>query len=231
ATTYRIYGSQDGGTPVLLLRTNATTASIVLPSGSFKWKVEALRDDCPPILSNEGTFVIQPAANCGSNAPPPLQPPVFGEDVPTTAGRSVVLPWIAQTRASFYRVWLSLNGRAFEDVGVTRDAHLERTLTAGAYRWFVQAFFENCPPLSSLTGEFTVEDATLRCSGNKPVIVEPVDGATIDKLRFRVTASDSGNRNVRYRFFAIVDRTNAEDEIVFLGTSTKPELDPTLQLP
>lgn len=231
ATAYRIYGSQDGGVPVLLLRTTSTTASIPLPSGSFKWKVEALRDDCPPILSNEGTFVIQPAASCNSNTPPQLLPPVLGDDLPTTTGRSVVLPWIAQTRASFYRVWLSLNGRAFEDVGITRDAQLERTLTAGAYRWFVQTFFENCPPLSSLTEEFTVEDATLRCSVAKPVIVEPIDHTTVDKLRFRITDVDTENRNVRYRFFAIIDRTNAEDEIVFLGTSTKPEFEPTLQLP
>jgi len=231
ATAYRIYGSHDGGAPVLLLRTTATTASIPLPSGSFKWKVEALRDDCPPILSNEGTFVIQAGANCSSNVPPQLQPPVLGDDLPTTTGRSVVLPWIAQTRASLYRVFLSLNGRPFEDVGVTRDLQLERTLTAGTYRWFVQGFFENCPPLSSLTDEFTVEDATLRCSGEKPVIAEPVDGATVDKLRFRVTDTSTENRNVRYRFFAIVDRTNGDDEVVFLGTSTKPEFEPTLQLP
>lgn len=231
ATAYRIYGSQDGGAPVLLLRTNATSASIPLPSGSFKWKVEALRDDCPAILSGEGSFVIQPAASCSSNVPPQQLQPVLGDDLPATTGRSVVLPWIAQTRASLYRVWLSLNGRAFEDVGVTRDTQLERTLLAGKYRWFVQGYYENCPTLSSATEEFVVEDATLRCSGEKPVIVEPVDGATVDRLRFRITDTDNGRRNVRYRFFAIVDRTNAEAEPVFLGTSTKTEFEPTLQLP
>lgn len=231
ATAYRIYGSQDGGAPVLLLRTNSTSASVPLPSGSFKWKVEGIRDDCPPVFSAEGTFVIQPAANCNSNIPPEPLAPLFGDDLPTTTGRSVVLPWIAQTRGSLYRVWLSLNGRPFEDVGVTRETQLERTLIAGAYRWFVQGFYENCPPLSSPVAEFTVEDATLRCSGEKPIVAEPLDGSTVDRLRFRITEGNAETRNVRYRFFAIVDRTNADDEVVFLGTSTTPEFEPTLQLP
>jgi hypothetical protein len=231
ATAYRVYASQDGGAPVLLLNTTATSASISLPSGTFKWKVEGLRDGCPPVLSNEGNFIIRPAASCNSNVPPQLQPPVFGDDLPTTTGRSVVLPWIAQTRGSLYRVWLSFNGRAFEDVGVTRDTQLERTLIAGAYRWYVQGFYENCPPLVSPTEEFTVEDATPRCNVARPVIAEPVNGATVNDLRFRISEVNTENRAVRYRFFAIVDRSNGNTETIFLGSSTEPEFEPALQLP
>lgn len=231
ATAYRVWASQNGGSIALIARTTATSASVNLPAGAFKFKIEALRDDCPSVLSPEGSFSVPTGSDCASNNAPQLGTPTPQTD-PATGRKSVILPWIAQSRVVLYRVFVALEGQPFEDAGDTRDAtQIEATLPPGNYRWFVQALFANCPAVNSALGTFTIEDTVPRCSTDKPVLAEPVNGATVQRLRFRVTEFAQPGRQVRYRFFAIVDRSNAEPEVVFLGASTTPELEPALQFP
>ncbi|HEY6210746.1 MAG TPA: hypothetical protein VIW45_00610, partial [Vicinamibacterales bacterium] len=233
ATAYRVWASQNGGAVALLARTSSTSASVNLPAGSFKVKIEALRDDCPSILSAEGSFTVPAANDCANNTAPQLGSPTPKQDS-ATGTKSIVLPWIAPSRGTgiLYRVFVALDGQPFDDAGDTRDAtQVEVALPAGNYRWFVQAFFANCPAINSPVGTFTVEDTGPRCSSDKPIVAEPVNGATVQKLHFRITEVARNARQVRYRFFAVVDRTNAEPEIVFLGASTSPEFEPALQLP
>ncbi|HJQ41375.1 MAG TPA: hypothetical protein VKB93_29900 [Thermoanaerobaculia bacterium] len=233
ATQYRIWASQNGGALALIARTTATSATVTLPAGTFLFKIEAQREDCPSILSNERGFTVPAAADCGNNTAPQLGTPTPKQD-PSTGRKSMVLPWIAQSRgtAILYRVFVALGSQPFENVGDTRDAtQVEASLPAGEYRWFVQVLFANCPAMNSEIGTFTVEESAPRCSSDAPVVTEPVNGATVQKLRFRVTEVARSSRQVRYRFFAIVDRTNAQAEPVFLGASTTPEFEPALQLP
>jgi hypothetical protein len=234
ATLYRVWASHNGGAFVLIANTASTSASVNVPAGTVKFRVEALRDDCPSILSAESSFIVPTANDCGNNTAPQLGTPTPKQD-PTTGRKSVILPWIAQSRgvAILYRVFLSLGAAPFENAGDTRgDAtQVEVSLPAGDYRWYVQVLFANCPSLNSEIGTFTVEESAPRCSTDKPVVAEPVNGATVQKLRFRITEVAKNTRQVRYRFFAIVDRTNAQAEPIFLGASTTPEFEPALQLP
>ena len=232
AKLYRIWASLNGSAPVLIGSTTSLSTSVALPAGAFKWRVEGVREDCLPIFSPESNFTILQGANCSNNVAPQLLPVVIKDDDDPAAGKPVLLPWIAQTRGALFRVWISKLGAAFEDVGITRENQFEINLPPGAYRWYVEEYIENCLPLrSAATEEFLVEDTTPRCLTDKPVLAEPVNGATYTKLRFRVVEVTVVNRPVRYRFFAIVDRTNALPEIVFLGASTKPEFEPDVQLP
>ncbi|HUP60799.1 MAG TPA: hypothetical protein VNA69_10315 [Thermoanaerobaculia bacterium] len=227
ATAYRIWGSFEGSAPLLLARTTALSASLSLPAGALKWRVEGIRDGCPSVFSAEGNFTVQTGANCSSNTAPQLLPPVITDDDPATAGKTVVLPWIAQTRGILARVFLAEIGQAFEDVGVTRADQFQILLQAGHYRWFVQLFFEGCPPLSSAFGELTVEDTIARCPSDKPSIIEPANGSTITNLRIRLS-DPAADEKVRYRFFLIVDSTNAAlPPFTFANT----EFDPIVQPP
>ncbi len=232
ATLYRVWASHNGGSLALIASTASTSASVNVPAGSVKFRVEALRDDCPSLLSAESIFTVPTANDCGNNTAPQLGTPTPKQD-PTTGRKSIVLPWIAQSRgtAILYRVFVSLGAAPFENVGDTRDTQVEVSLPAGEYRWYVQVLFANCPPMNSEIGTFSVEENAPRCSSDKPVVAEPVNGATVQKLRFRITEVAKNTRQVRYRFFAIVDRTNAQAEPIFLGASTAPEFEPALQLP
>jgi hypothetical protein len=231
ATAYRIWASQNNSATTLLAKVTTTSVTVNVPAGTVKFKIEGLRDDCPSILSAESSFTVPTANDCGSNTAPQLGTPTPKTDS-STGRKSVVLPWIAQSRAILYRVFVALDGQPFANEGDTRDAtQVEVSLDPGNYQFYVEAFYANCPSLKSEIKPFTVEETVPRCPTDKPVLAEPVNGSTVTKLRFRVTEVATTGRQVRYRFFAIVDRTNAAADAVFLGSSTEPEFEPTLGLP
>ena len=222
---YRVYVSIDGEAPVILTRTTTNSATVRLPAGNVVWRVEAQRgNDCPPVFSGEGRFTVQTGGNCAGNQAPVLVAPIGTREAPASVRNPVSFSWAAVANAIGYRIWVAQGSpAAFEDIGLTRETHLEKLLPPGSYQWFAQALFENCRPVDSTTSFFIVQADEPRCSDEVPTILEPANGATVTTLRFRVVEIPSA---VRYRFFA-ARAENADDpgDFIFLGSSPEPVLE------
>jgi hypothetical protein len=177
ATAYRVYVSIGGSSMEIVARTTAPEATVSLPAGAGVWKVEALRGNCPPVVSAEGRFNVGTGANCASNTAPVLVSPIGTEAAPANVTSPVTLRWSAVPNAIGYRVWLSRNGQAPSDIALTRNTEITRLMEEeGIYYFFVDAVFEGCTARSSGRSYFrlTVD----RCNNAAPVIMTPPNGST-----------------------------------------------------
>ena len=172
ASAYRLWVSVDGSAPQLSGRVTGTSVTLPTPSGNVVWQIEALADGCPSIFSPRGTFTVNTGANCGQNVAPTLVSPISGSQAQT----SVDFTWTAVPGALAYRVWASVNGEAFGDLGLTANTHLQRDLAAGSIVWFVEAIFSGCPPVPSARASFRINVAG--CPTDTPLLISPADGAT-----------------------------------------------------
>jgi len=174
ASAYRVYASLNGGAPELIARTTGTSRSLPLPSGGIELFVEVLFDSCPSIFSPHVKFTVAAAAACASHRPVTLVAPIGG----ATTNAEVEFKWAAtDPDVVLYRLWVSMNGEPFSSIGVTTDTALEQILAPGKGTWFVESFFNGCPPVASNKETFVIPDVP-RCNISKPVLVAPVDGAT-----------------------------------------------------
>src|SRR5207248_9698119 len=93
----------------------------------------------------------------------------------------ITFNWTATDSSALqYRVWVSLNGEPFTDIGFTKDTKLQHdfgTLT-GTGQWFVETLFENCPSVASARAAFVIPAAG--CATTGPQIVSPPDGTTVN---------------------------------------------------
>ena len=219
ATSYRIWVSFDGQTAEVIAKSSDAAASIALPSGTIEWYVEAQFSNCPSIFSPHARFTVSKGAGCDLHKAVTLVSPAVGEkrDSP------VDFQWIAADPASLYQVWISLDSAPFTPVGVTRGTHLQIELPPGDGKWFVESFFEGCPPVVSATGRFTVTPPT--CGADAPTLISPAPGASNisapvpfvwsavpGAIEYRVLASLDGGD------MAVIDKTS--------GTSTTRPLPP-----
>lgn len=173
AAGYRLWAAVDGGTPAIIAKTANTSISTGVPSGSIEWYVEAVFADCPSIFSRHSTFTVAKANACDTNPAPVPVAPTGEVTVPLVDFR-----WNASAGAIAYRLWLSTAGQAFEDIGLTRETHLERELKPNAYVWYVEAIFDGCPAVVSAKESFRIADTAPRCPTDAPSLVSPADGAT-----------------------------------------------------
>jgi hypothetical protein len=173
ATAYRVYASVDGGDAEIIARTaTATTKSLSLPSGSIELFVEALFDTCPSIFSPHVKFTVSKATTCDSHKPATLVSPIGGAQ----SDQLVTFKWTATDPAPLYRVWASMNGDPFEDIGITADTQLQKKLAPGNGTWFVESIFAGCPAVASNKETFTIP-APPRCNAAPPALVSPANGA------------------------------------------------------
>jgi hypothetical protein len=223
ATFYRVWISTDGGAPVNIERTNGTEATLRLPSGAMTWYVDAQREHCDAVVSDEGHFTVARAASCESNAVPQLIAPLGTRANPASANNPVTLVWNAVANAIGYRVWISHDLLSFEDIALTGATRLELDdLDPGVHAWYVQALFEGCSPTASAESFFRVGETEPRCPTGKPSIVSPSDGSqSTSPVTFRWTAVEGA---IKYRVFASID----ESEIKLLGSTDDTELTRTL---
>jgi len=170
-TVYRVWLSMDGSAAAILARTSSTSATVQLPSGNGIWYVEAILPNCT-ILSSTGRFTVPKAANCDGHAAPILTAPLAN----LTADK-VTFQWNAVSGAVSYRVWLAVNNQPIAEIALTKDTSITRNLPAATYTWFVEALFENCPPVASARASFVLENTTPRCANGAPSLVSPADKA------------------------------------------------------
>jgi hypothetical protein len=216
ATAYRVWVSVDGSAPTILARTTNTTQALTMPSGSVAWFVEALFASCPSILSPTGHFTVGRASNC-SNNPPVLTSPIGGAQVQSP----VTFNWSGATSAMLFRVWISVNGAPFEDVGITKASQLQADVPGGTVQWYVEAFFAGCPSVNSQTATFTIPQPA-GCANGTSLLLSPPDGS--NSVTAPVTLVWSAVQNAtNYRVFATFNGSGPQVIARTSGTSiTKP---------
>jgi len=215
ASSYRVWVAINGGAPAVVAHSVNTSQQVSLPSGSVEWWVEGLFDNCPPVTSAHSTFTIQQSNSCGSNAAPVLTSPINN----ATASSPVEFDWNAAPNATSYRVWISVNGDPFVDLGFTKLTKLTHAVDFGSVQWFVEAIYDNCPPVASAKASFTIP-VPPRCSGNDaPMTISPADGA--QNVLAPVTLVWSAVPNaMEYRVFASLDA----GDMRLIGTTTDATL-------
>lgn len=178
ATGYRLWISVNGSSPILAARASigGTSQQLQLPSGADEWYVETLfSNGCDSTFSAHRHFTVSTAANCGTHQAVTPTSPINGAQ----ASNPITFTWTAtDSSAVLYRVWVSLNGEPFTDIGFTKDTKLPHdfgTLT-GAGTWFVESLFENCPAVNSARATFVIPSAGCATAG--PQIIAPLDGTT-----------------------------------------------------
>ncbi|HEV7429259.1 MAG TPA: hypothetical protein VGQ46_23140 [Thermoanaerobaculia bacterium] len=178
ASSYRLWISVNGGSPFLAARTSAsgTSQQLQLPSGADEWYVETLfSNGCDATFSAHRRFTVSTGANCDTHKAAALTSPING----AFASNPVTFNWSGSDSSALqYRVWVSLNGEPFTDIGFTKDTKLQHdfgTIT-GAGQWFVETLFENCPAVVSPRAAFAIPAAGCTTAG--PQIVSPLDGTT-----------------------------------------------------
>jgi len=213
ASEYRVSIETQGGATVVVKRTNTTSDSFRLPSGTFFWRVETL-GDCP-LVSERRSFTVREGANCANNTPPVLVSPAGTEAQPAQASSPVTLRWNPVANALAYRVFLALEGQPFEDSTLTTGTEKVLDLEAGRYRWYVNAIFEGCPSVASPVAHFVI--AREGCTTATPAILAPDSEQVVSSpVTFLWTEVEGAKK---YRVIVIV-----AGEPVVLGATTDTSL-------
>lgn len=212
---YRVTILTAGGTPVVR-RTTSTQETFDLPAGEMSWYVEGLRDGCPAIVSDTRKFTVQRAASCTANQPPTLIAPTGTQAAPVEQTSPVTFTWNAANGAIGYRLWISRNGNAFEDIGITDKTQTAFPLPAGIYGWYLEAIFRGCDPVRSSTAYFFIRDTTARCGEQAPMPIAPAQGSTTTApVTFSWTAVPGADL---YRVFVSLD--GSEERLIGTTTAT-----------
>ncbi|HEX7191772.1 MAG TPA: hypothetical protein VF381_09395, partial [Thermoanaerobaculia bacterium] len=170
AVSYRVWIDLGDQNPVIVTTTTSTSASVHLPAGNIEWWVEGVfaNQSCGSAISAHSKITVQTAANCSGNATPsPVTPS-------GNTGTDVTFQWNGSQSATAYRVWLAPAGQPFDDITLTSHTTYEQTLTPGSYSWYVQAYYDDCPTVTSSTVQFTVTAAA--CPTTPPATIAPADG-------------------------------------------------------
>ncbi|MBK5260644.1 MAG: putative Ig domain-containing protein, partial [Thermoanaerobaculia bacterium] len=178
AIVYRVWASIDGGAPAPIAKSNATEVVVQIPSGVVEWYVEVIFERCPAIISDPAKFEVQRSSDCSRNAPPSLVSPLGQAAGPAPTTSPVEFRWLAAPNAVMYRLWVAGEKQPFGDLGFTKELSAKLELSPGNYQWFVEAFFEGCPSLSSSTTTFSVQSSFARCGSESPSLISPADGTT-----------------------------------------------------
>ncbi len=181
ASGYRLWISVNGSSPILAARSvtaSGTSQQLQLPSGADEWYVETLfANGCDSTFSAHRRFTVTTAANCDTHKAAALTSPIGGAQ----ASNPITFNWTATDSSALqYRVWVSLNGEPFTDIGFTKDTKLQHDFgtATGVGQWFVETLFENCPAVVSARAAFVIPAAGCATAG--PQIVSPLDGTTVN---------------------------------------------------
>lgn len=211
ATSYRLWVSIDGSSAVPLARVTTTSTSLQLPSGNADVYVEALFESCPPVASPHVKFAIAHAANCDTHKAVTLTAPINN----ATATSPVDFSWTAtDASATLYRVFVSINGEPFGDVGITKDTHLRHDVPSGTVAWYVESFFEGCASVRSSTATFTIPRAG--CPTAVPILISPENNGLAQSPVTLTWTAVSGA--VQYRVFGAI--ANFEPQLIGVTSDT-----------
>jgi hypothetical protein len=190
AVAYRLYVGVDGATPDLAATTTDSEASRIVSAGTIDWYVEALFAGCSATKSSTSRFTVVRVSSCDGKSVS-LSAPADGSSVTSP----VTLQW-TNAGATYYRVWLGIDGGTPVIVAATTDTKTVVSLPSGAAEWYVEAVFGSststnavaCSVLSS-HGKFTIARAA-SCNGQAaPTPTSPTGTLTADKVTFQWAAA------------------------------------------
>lgn len=172
AEEYQLFVQKaNDAAPRLLATTSATEwTTSDLDAGVYQWLVRAIFAQCPPVASAPRVLRIEEeVVDCGQGLLALLLP---AQNATTTS--PVHMAWSAVARASFYRVWISVDGAAPVNILRTAATEADVRLPSGSIRWYVDATRANCDAVVSPDGRFTVTQAANCASNVAPALISPV---------------------------------------------------------
>lgn len=173
AIGYRVFIAGEGKPFEDLGITRETHLTRLLEPDTYRWLVEALYENCPPVRSVLGHFRIQRTTpRCPTAAPAIITP---ADNASVTSPLTVT--WTAVEGAEKYRVYATLDGGEPQHIGTTEETTLTRALPPGSYQLAVEAVFGDCPSTFSSRIRFTVPRSQ-NCSTAKPQPVLPANGSS-----------------------------------------------------
>ena len=168
---YRLWYVPDNGSQILLGTTSALSLTVPVAAGSGFWYLEATFEGCKPVLSEQRKIEIRRSASCENRTAEPTSPRE-GERLSSP----ISFKWAEAANAIGYKLFLSFDGIAFEDVVTTRSTEASVELKPGTVAWLVETHFNGCEPLRSLPRRFEVIGAG--CSTEMPRLILPADNAS-----------------------------------------------------
>jgi hypothetical protein len=175
AIGYRLWISVDGGPSQDVGTTNgATTLTSPVPSGAITWFVDALFAGCPPTHSAQSAFTVPRPDPCANLAPAALIAPANNT---TSSTSQIDFHWNSAANASGYRLWASIDGSPFANLGSTTNTTLQRTISSGHVLWFIETLFDGCSAKESEHRAFDVAKAQ-NCGTAVAQLVAPADDST-----------------------------------------------------
>ncbi|HEY0144377.1 MAG TPA: hypothetical protein VGF48_26070 [Thermoanaerobaculia bacterium] len=173
AIGYRVFIAEGTDAFEDLGITRETHVARAFEPGTYRWLVEALYENCPPVASAQGHFRLERTTpRCSTTAPTILTPADN-----TAATSPVTINWTAVEGAEKYRVYASLDGGEPIHIGTTEETTLTRALAPGSIEIAVEAVFNDCPSTFSARSRFTIARAQ-NCSTAKPQLLGPANGST-----------------------------------------------------
>jgi len=215
ADGYRVWYSQDGGTPAVLgTTTNETALHATLSPGSIVWWLEGLYNGCASTESVRFLFTIPQSQQCSTSLPALVAP----QNNSTHVNGDVTFAWTAVQGALNYQVWLAASSGTPTLLGSTTGTTFKHTLGPGEYEWFVRVSVDRCPARDSQESHFALQTPPNCVAKQRPVPISPMDGATLTSpVEFSWSAPPTATS---YEVFAI--RGNGLPQLI--GSTTSPEL-------
>jgi hypothetical protein len=160
AARYRLFVKIGNDTPTPIAETDETHFVKAMKEGTIEWWVVAFFPGCPPAESAHSTFTIPSDPTCNNPAPTLLTPPDDAQDLASP----VHFSWTPLAKAKGYRVWAAVGLDRPSLIGVTSVPVLDTPAPSGDIHWFVEAFFDTCPTVTSATSSFTVAKTPPPCA-------------------------------------------------------------------
>ena len=221
ATGYELWLAVDDAAPSIVANTTTTSATINVAGSNATWYVGAkFANNCSTNYSASRSFTLAKAANCDGHGVVTLVAPSAN----ATLTSPIAFAWTSTAQAIGYRVWISIDGGAAQDVGTTDGATtLTATIPSGAISWFVDALFAGCPPTHSATSSFTVPTPEPCANHNAVSLIAPANNATSQTSQIVFQWTSAANAN-GYRLYASIDN----GDFINLGTTTNTTLTRTI---
>jgi len=179
AQFYNIYLG-PAGTGCTTLFGSTTSPSIdysLAPATVYEYRIDAISSNCPTTGTTDCLTFTTGGSPCSQTAPAPLAP--LGA---STVSSPVTFSWSSVPQATGYIVTTVKNGVNDSQTLGSSTTTTTKTLSPGAYQWFVQATFANCPNTVSSRVSFIVRDPVAICSQPPRTLASVVGESTTGEI-------------------------------------------------
>jgi hypothetical protein len=206
ARFYAVFAGVNGAMPEKVAEVTETFASVLLPSGTVRWYVEAYVEGCDVLRSETRTFTITLPPACPTTGPQLVEPESNTSIIRGLSDPPISLTWKAVTGAQSYTITIIRNGVASVIHGIEETLFSNHLALEGpgGYEWFVTANFEGaCQPVESEHRFFTSLERP-PCTLTAPTLIAPSPAMILNSQTVKFSWTEV--RDVTsYRVFARLD--------------------------